>query len=721
MTDILPKSLLDAAIQRMPAGVIIAEAPSGKIVASNEYVERIWRHPAPHSADISEYREYRGFHEDGTPYEPEEWPLARSLRTGEVVEREEVHLLRGDGTFGVARVSSAPIRDEGGNIVAGVVTFIDVTAERREQDALALLSDASAIASGSLDPGETLRRIAGIAIPKFADLVFVHTLSDGVLQRYEAAAADPEKKKKVDEMTQRFPPSTEPLRGVFESGTSQLVAHVPPDAYDAFPDPDHRNGVRELGIRSVILVALRAGGRSIGVMTFASTRDTHPYDRYDVLIAEELGRRAAAAIEKAEWFEAEREQRIRAERSAERIGQLQALTSALATALTTGAVVETLIGVLGGVVQARAVVLAERAEDDPMVRVVRAVGVPEDVLDTYREFPVDSPLPLARAIHTGQPIWMPNSSARSAVAPILSSIATTNHAWAALPLESRGRAIGAIGFSFAEERPFDAEDRNFLMSIAGQCAIALERARLFETEQAAREEAERASRAKDEFLAILSHELRTPMTTVIGWADYLNMTRADDPELAGPIEALRKSAKVQAKLVDDLLDVSRIIAGKLAIRSIDTELTSIVQGAVDDLRLSATSKGVELVASLADGPVRLQGDPDRLRQIVTNLIVNAIKFTPSGGRVTVSVIDRGNDVELIVEDTGEGIEPAFLPHVFDRFRQASVGDSRRYAGLGLGLSIVQHLVQRHGGSVRAESDGLGHGATFSVCLPKRHD
>jgi signal transduction histidine kinase len=375
--------------------------------------------------------------------------------------------------------------------------------------------------------------------------------------------------------------------------------------------------------------------------------------------------------------------------------------------------------VLERVVGARAVVLTLRDEHEPILRVIHSVGIDEDVLAAFREMPLDAHLPLPLAVVHAKPYWKRNREEMIMDAPILESLNTASRAWAAVPLKLDGQALGAIGFSFHEEHPFNEDEQNFLLNIASQCAIAIERARLFESERRAREDAERASRAKDEFLAILSHELRTPMTTVIGWADFLKMTHADNPDLAGPIDALRNSAKLQAKLVDDLLDVSRIIANKLTIRSVDTELTGIVHNAVEDVLMTAREKGVALHEDLGREQVPIVGDPDRLRQIVTNLLVNAIKFTPAGGRITISVNGSRDMAEVKVRDTGEGISPEFLPHVFDRFRQASVGDSRRHAGLGLGLSIVQHLVERHGGTVTAASDGLGKGATFTVRLPKR--
>ena len=705
-------------MQQLPAAVMVAEVPTGRLLAVNESAHTIWRRTAPPSQNVHEYATYEGFHPDGRPYRPEEWPLARAILGNEVVDREEIRILRGDGTYGVIRVSASPVHDETGVAVAAVVTFIDITDDRRERESLALLGAASAILGESLDSSETIRRLARLAVPSFADIAFVYLLSDTKrLQRTEAAAADPAHKAKLDALWARFPPSPEPLQHVIESGNAELIEQIRESDWDVIADPEQRRLLRELDFTSVIHVPLRVSERIYGVMTFVRVDATPNFDRGDVVLAEEIGRRAAAALEKSVFFDAEREHRLRAETSERRIADLQSLTSALATAMSIDDVANRITNVLERVVGARGIVLVIRDETRDVVRVVRAVGLDEATVDRFREMPLDSKLPLPMAVATARPIWKRNRAEFVLDAPILESLATVGRAWAALPLALDGHAVGAVGFSFAEEQAFDEDDRNFLLGIAGQCAIALERARLFESERHAREEAERASRAKDEFLAILSHELRTPMTTVIGWADFLRMTHADDPEITGPIDALRNSARLQAKLVDDLLDVSRIIANKLTIRVVATDLATIARNAIEDVRMSAETKGVALVEML-DESVPISGDPDRLRQIVTNLLVNAIKFTPTQGRVTVQVRNIDGWAELRVTDTGEGISPEFLPHVFDRFRQASVGDSRRHSGLGLGLSIVQHLVERHGGSVSASSDGLGKGATFTVRLPK---
>ncbi|HZH33099.1 MAG TPA: ATP-binding protein [Pyrinomonadaceae bacterium] len=229
--------------------------------------------------------------------------------------------------------------------------------------------------------------------------------------------------------------------------------------------------------------------------------------------------------------------------------------------------------------------------------------------------------------------------------------------------------------------------------------------------------AEEANRTKDEFLATMSHELRTPMTAILGWAQLLRSHTLSEADFERALEIVERNAQAQNKLIDDLLDISRIITGKLRLDVRAVELSSIVAATVDALRPTAEAKDVRLQPLLDQQAGLVSGDSDRLQQIVWNLLSNAIKFTPKGGRVQVRLERVDSHVEIIVSDTGKGIGAEFLPHVFDRFRQADGTSTRRHGGLGLGLSIVRQLVELHGGTVGVESDGEGRGATFYVQLP----
>jgi PAS domain S-box-containing protein len=240
---------------------------------------------------------------------------------------------------------------------------------------------------------------------------------------------------------------------------------------------------------------------------------------------------------------------------------------------------------------------------------------------------------------------------------------------------------------------------------------------LLAREQAAREEAEEASRTKDEFLATISHELRTPLNAVLGWAEMLRAGKLDEATSAKALDIIERNARSQAQLIEDILDVSRIIRGRLRLKVAPVEMVSVIQEAVDVVRPAADAKNVRIQAVLDPRAGPVSGDSNRLQQIVWNLLSNAVKFTPKGGRVQVRLQVVDSHAEITVSDTGEGISPEFLPYVFDRFRQADSSFSRKHGGLGLGLSIVRHLTEMHGGTVQAISDGEGKGATFKLKLP----
>jgi signal transduction histidine kinase/ActR/RegA family two-component response regulator len=236
-------------------------------------------------------------------------------------------------------------------------------------------------------------------------------------------------------------------------------------------------------------------------------------------------------------------------------------------------------------------------------------------------------------------------------------------------------------------------------------------------EQEARKEAEAANRTKDEFLTTVSHELRTPLTSMLGWTRLLRSGKLEKDIAERALESIERNAKSQAQLVEDILDVSRIIVGKLRLDIIPVELAPVIKGAVETIRPAAAAKSIDLKVELDASVGPVLGDPDRLQQITWNLLSNAVKFTARQGCITIRLEQVGSNALITVSDTGIGISPELLPYVFDRFRQADSTSTRRYGGLGLGLAIVRHLVELHGGAVHAQSPGEGQGATFSVLLP----
>ncbi|HET7130966.1 MAG TPA: ATP-binding protein [Gammaproteobacteria bacterium] len=250
-----------------------------------------------------------------------------------------------------------------------------------------------------------------------------------------------------------------------------------------------------------------------------------------------------------------------------------------------------------------------------------------------------------------------------------------------------------------------------------QQTIETERERLLEAERAARGDAERANRIKDEFLATLSHELRTPLHSILGWTYVMRRSRELPREVAAGLDVIERNARVQAQIIEDLLDMSRIVSGKVRLHLESVDLGSVLRSTVDTVRPSAQAKDIRLDVTIDPADCTVRGDGDRVQQVLWNLLTNAVKFTRKEGRIGVTLACESAQVRVEVTDDGEGIDPDFLPHIFDRFRQADASTARRHGGLGLGLSIVKNLVELHGGAVAAESAGHNAGALFRVTLP----
>jgi signal transduction histidine kinase len=286
------------------------------------------------------------------------------------------------------------------------------------------------------------------------------------------------------------------------------------------------------------------------------------------------------------------------------------------------------------------------------------------------------------------------------------------------PLITPQRIVGAITLVRGMvEDPYDAGDVAVAEELARRIALAVENAALYGEAKEARTQAEGANRMKDEFLAVLSHELRTPMNAVYGWSRMLETGQLAPEARPRALEAIVRNAHAQLQLIDDLLDVSRIISGKMRLDVRRVDIHRVLEAALDAVRPAATAKTIQLVSILDPGPAPLNGDPDRLQQVAWNLLMNAVKFTPRGGRIQLTLQRANSYVEIVVSDNGSGIRADLLPVIFDRFKQGDSGSTRTQAGLGLGLALVRHLVELHGGAVNAESAGEGHGATFRVKLP----
>jgi PAS domain S-box-containing protein len=287
------------------------------------------------------------------------------------------------------------------------------------------------------------------------------------------------------------------------------------------------------------------------------------------------------------------------------------------------------------------------------------------------------------------------------------------------PIKMRSRNVGVISLVSADrERRYDESDIELVEELGRRAGVALDNARLYEMAQEAARVAEEAGRTKDEFLATVSHELRTPLNAIVGWSKLLK-DRITDPALTKPIEVIHRNAQSQVKIIDDILDVSRVITGKFRLEARPIDLVAVAREAIDVVRPSAIAKNIALDFRPGSEFCFIVADSERLQQVVWNLLSNAVKFTPVGGSIQTAVRHERSNVVLSVTDNGKGIEPDFLPFVFDRFRQADASITRRVGGLGLGLALVRHIVELHGGQVAVASGGMGKGAAFTVTLPIR--
>jgi K+-sensing histidine kinase KdpD/CheY-like chemotaxis protein len=493
---------------------------------------------------------------------------------------------------------------------------------------------------------------------------------------------------------------------------------------------------------ATVAVPLLIGSRVVAVIQlyFLQPRSLAPDDREYLDV---LGARAAQALDRAWQLEfAERARaeaetlRAHADRElgefreieralrgsetryrglAARMSRLHALTGALSEAPTLSAVAHAVIHhgrTVVGATAGEVMLLVENATqfDTLYVEPGRDAATPR--------LAADDGLCATHVVRSGQPAFIGSFAEWQERFWRSASIAADGgyESSATMPLLVEGAPIGVLAFHFTMPVNFDEEHQSLLMSVARHCAQALDRARLYEATQRARAEAEQANRSKDEFVSIVSHELRSPLSAIIGWASMLQRGGLDADKSARALQSVRDNASRQARLIDELLDFSRVTSGRTVLQMESVPIREIVRDVVDSMTPTATSRGIQL-SMLPVPPVQVRADAQRLEQVFFNLIDNALKFTPQDGEVKVDVRIVEGRVAVRVADTGAGIDAVFLPFVFDRFRQADATTTRTHGGLGLGLSIAKQLVDAHGGSISVESGGVGCGSTFTVTLP----
>jgi signal transduction histidine kinase/two-component sensor histidine kinase len=500
--------------------------------------------------------------------------------------------------------------------------------------------------------------------------------------------------------------------------------------------------------QGLAILPLPVNNRAIGVVALGFERLRRWSDDEHAFLAHAT-RRIAFALDRAQRYaraqreradaqayrqQAEREirERLKAEAAlresearyralAARTNRLYALSAGLSEAISLEAVARVIVR------QGRTVAGASAASvalvDGDEFEMLSAEDYPRQIVDAWRRFPADAGLCASVAVKTGAPVFVGSFAEWQREYPHSASMAADGgYASAAeLPLLVDGRPIGVLSFHFTVPVNFDDEYRALLTSVAQHAAQAIDRARLYEAAERARADAEAANRSKDDFLSIVSHELKTPLSAVLGWASMLRSKTLSPTRAPRAIEAIYNNATRQAELIEELLDVSRIVAGRVALDLAEIDLAANVRGAIEMILPLVEAKRLNMHLQPFPADVRVVADARRLEQVFMNLLGNAVKFTPADGHVTVTLEATAHSATVRVVDTGRGIDPAFVPHVFERFRQADTKLSRTVGGLGLGLFIAHRLVTAHGGEIGVESEGEGRGATFTVSLPRVGD
>jgi signal transduction histidine kinase/ActR/RegA family two-component response regulator len=477
---------------------------------------------------------------------------------------------------------------------------------------------------------------------------------------------------------------------------------------------------RTEGIQSMLAVPLKIAGRASGTLVFYH-RTRHTFAEIEVHTARALGNLAAAAITTAELYEEQRQSRERAEQANRRAAFLAEASAALASSLDYEVTLRTVANLAVPQIADWCTVdiLDERGDIQRLAVAhvnperIEAVRMQQKRYSENRE----SKGTVSGVIRSGKPVMTSQVTDEMLVARAQSAehLATLRglgiQSVMVVPLRAHGQTFGALSFVTAESgRRYTDVDFQFAQDMAYRAALAVENARAYR-------QASSANRAKDEFLATLSHELRTPLNAVLGWARMLCEGTISPARMPRAFEVIERNAAAQLDLVEDLLDLSRIITGKFRLNVDAVELGAAIDAAVEAIQPAATAKGITVDVVADQDPGVVIGDEARLQQAVWNLLSNAIKFTPPSGRVTVARRRRDEEVEIEVTDTGEGVDASVLPFVFDRFRQGDSGTTRTHMGLGLGLAIVRHIVELHGGRVSVSSAGRGQGATFKISLP----
>ncbi|MEP7049870.1 MAG: PAS domain S-box protein [Pseudomonadota bacterium] len=646
-----------------------------------------------------------------------------SIETGETFEMA-FPLRRADGTYRCHLTRVEPLRDRAGRVVRWFGTNTDIDDQQRAETQLAAASRVN----------ETLNRI-GKSLNAELDLAkLVQTLTDEATALCRA------------EFGAYF---YNVLDDAGESYMLYALAGVPREAFAQFPMPrntaifgptfngeavvrlddvtrDPRFGRSapyygmpegHLPVRSYLAIpVISRNGEVLGGLFFGHS-EVGVFTDHDEQLLVAIGAQAATAIDNARLYERERSARASAERAQQRTAKLHAITEALSRTVSADEAVRVVIRETLPIIGAAAggVLLL-----DPSGTRIERLVIDGSVLGAAAEgrpLSVAENMPLVDAARTGKPVWLASEVEIAQRYPHLVALRDESGAksWGAIPLSFEGRTIGSLGMRCTTERPLIFEDEQFLIAVAQQCAQAIQRARLYEQMCEARAAAEGASQAKDEFLAMLGHELRNPLAPIVTALQLMKLR--GEARSIKEREIIERQVDHLVRLVDDLLDISKITRGKVRLDTRIVDLNGIVANAVETASPLFEHRAHNLDIALPAEEMWLDADETRLSQVIANLLTNAAKYTPPGGNISLRAWREGQEIVLQVKDDGVGIPAALLPRVFDLFVQGYRTSDRGQGGLGLGLALVRNLVSLHHGSVVALSEGEGKGSAFIVRLP----
>ncbi|MCC7369249.1 MAG: PAS domain S-box protein [Chloroflexi bacterium] len=758
--------------------------------------------------------------------------------------RAEYRIVLPTGEAGWVEGRATLAAGDGDGTARYVGVLADIADLKEKEQRLAFLAEAGAALAFSLDLEATLGRVAHLATTWLADWCAVDLVNpSGGIRRVAAAHADPYHEAEVQELARRYPPHParpHPVWRALRTGTStietgdalvSMIAH----------DEEHVRRLRSLGVGAMLVVPLATRGRILGAMTLIRASAERRFARGEILLAEELARHCAVAVENARLYAAEQAARAAAERAADRMAHLQAATAALSGALTHDQVAEVILDQGVAALGAQAGAIALLTEDGLDLDLVHSSGLTPAVREQWQRFAITEPLPLAEAVRTGQDIWVDADDAPVRFPSLASAQAAGG--FAALPLLAGARPIGGLAFRFPRDRVLDDDDRSFARTLAEECSEAIERARLYEAEQRAHARAEQLAaeraamlsqvadgvvvadqggriafanvaactllgradealvgvdlgrltgvkdragqsdrpelmplaraallgeridnvelrvlrpdgttalaegsatpvlaedgsrigavltirdvtarreldRLKEELFANVSHDLRTPIATIKASIEVV--LENEPPELAEPfhrlLENIHRESERMTTLVDDLLDLTRLQAGRLRLRAAQTDLRALVGRLARTIEPLAGRRGQRLVVELPRRAVVATVDAERLERALLNLLINAHRYGRDGGMIRLALKRRRREILVTVADDGPGIAEEDQPRIFERFYRPKTEAARRSQGSGLGLPIARAMVELHGGRIWLESRP-GEGAAFHIALP----